>query len=316
MLKALGGFAQTGGGGGGVGAVTYKGTWNANTNTPTLVSSTGTQGDYYVVNVAGTTNLNGITDWQIGDWAIFNGSVWEKVDNTDAVSSVNGQVGTVVLNAANVGAASNTVEIIAGVGLDGGGNLTANVTIDLANTAVSVGSYGASDQIPVLTIDQQGRITSASNVPLSGTVLSVNGQTGAVVLNASNVGAVANTVEIIAGVGLDGGGNLTANVTIDLSNTAVVAGTYGDSSNVSQITVDAQGRITSANNVAIVASVPDPLSVNDFTAANVTINNSLTANLVSSNTAAMPDPSLPLNPEGYISVVINGSTKKIPYYGV
>lgn len=315
MLKALGGFAQTGGGGG-VGAVTYKGTWNANTNTPTLVSSTGTQGDYYVVNVAGTTNLNGITDWQIGDWAIFNGSVWEKVDNTDAVSSVNGQVGTVVLNAANVGAASNTVEIIAGVGLDGGGNLTANVTIDLANTAVSVGSYGASDQIPVLTIDQQGRITSASNVPLSGTVLSVNGQTGAVVLNASNVGAAANTVEIIAGVGLDGGGNLTANVTIDLSNTAVVAGTYGDSSNVSQITVDAQGRITSANNVAIVASVPDPLSVNDFTAANVTINNSLTANLVSSNTAAMPDPSLPLNPEGYISVVINGSTKKIPYYGV
>ena len=315
MLKALGGFAQTGGGGG-VGAVTYKGTWNADTNTPTLVSSTGTQGDYYVVNVAGTTNLNGITDWEIGDWAIFNGSVWEKVDNTDAVSSVNGQVGTVVLNAANVGAASNTVEIIAGIGLDGGGNLTANVTIDLANTAVSVGSYGASDQIPVLTIDQQGRITSASNVPLSGTVLSVNGQTGVVVLDASNVGAASNTVEIIAGVGLDGGGNLAANVTIDLANTAVAAGVYGDSGNVSQVTIDAQGRITNASNVAIVASVPDPLTVNDFIAANVTINNSLSANLVSSNTAAMPDPALPLNPEGYIEVVINGTTKKIPYYGV
>jgi hypothetical protein len=62
--------------------------------------------------------------------------------------------------------------------------------------------------------------------------------------------------------------------------------------------------------------VPDPLNINDLIAANVTINNSLTANLAASNTAAMPDPSLPLNPEGYISVVINGSTKKIPYYGV
>ena len=108
MLKALGGFATSS-----IGAVNYKGTWDASTNTPTLVSSTGTQGDYYVVNVAGNTNLNGITDWQIGDWAIFNGSVWEKVDNTDAVSSVNGQVGTVVLTAANVNAVADTATITA-----------------------------------------------------------------------------------------------------------------------------------------------------------------------------------------------------------
>jgi hypothetical protein len=30
----------------------------------------------------------------------------------------------------------------------------------------------------------------------------------------------------------------------------------------------------------------------------------------------MPDPSLPLNPEGYLTVIINGAAKKIPYYGV
>jgi len=63
--------------------VVYQGVWNATTNTPTLTSSVGTQGHYYVVSVAGTTNLNGITDWEIGDWAIFNGAVWQKVDNTD-----------------------------------------------------------------------------------------------------------------------------------------------------------------------------------------------------------------------------------------
>jgi hypothetical protein len=86
------------------GGVTYKGTWNASTNTPTLQSSVGTKGDYYIVSVAGNTNLNGITDWNLGDWAIFDGSVWSKVDNTDAVISVNGYTGIVVLTYSDVGA--------------------------------------------------------------------------------------------------------------------------------------------------------------------------------------------------------------------
>jgi hypothetical protein len=87
-----------------MGDVSYQGTWNASTNTPTLTSSVGTKGYYYVVNVSGNTNLNGITDWVIGDWAIFNGSIWQKVDNTDAVTSVNGYTGTVVLTNTDVGA--------------------------------------------------------------------------------------------------------------------------------------------------------------------------------------------------------------------
>lgn len=80
-----------------IGAANYQGTWNASTNTPALVSSTGTKGFYYVVSVAGATNLDGITDWKIGDWAIYNGVAWEKVDNTDAVLSVNGLIGAVAL---------------------------------------------------------------------------------------------------------------------------------------------------------------------------------------------------------------------------
>jgi hypothetical protein len=86
------------------GGLSYQGGWNALTNTPTLTSSVGTNGYYYIVTTAGTTNLNGITDWQIGDWAIFNGSVWQKIDQTNLVASVNGQVGVVVLTAADVGA--------------------------------------------------------------------------------------------------------------------------------------------------------------------------------------------------------------------
>jgi hypothetical protein len=77
-----------------LGALSYQGTWNASTNTPTLTSSVGTKGYYYVVNVAGSTDLNGITSWNIGDWAVYNGTAWQKVDNTDAVTSVNGYTGT------------------------------------------------------------------------------------------------------------------------------------------------------------------------------------------------------------------------------
>jgi hypothetical protein len=66
-----------------IGALNYKGTWDANANSPTLTSSVGTKGDYYVVSVAGSTNLNGETLWGVGDWAVFNGSIWQKVDGGD-----------------------------------------------------------------------------------------------------------------------------------------------------------------------------------------------------------------------------------------
>jgi len=66
------------------GAVFYKGTWDATGNTPTLSDSGGggQQGDYYVVGTAGSTPIDGISDWKLGDWILNNGSVWEKVDNT------------------------------------------------------------------------------------------------------------------------------------------------------------------------------------------------------------------------------------------
>lgn len=63
-----------------IGALNFKGTWDANANSPALTSSVGTKGDYYVVGTAGSTNLNGISNWGIGDWAAFNGSVWQRVE--------------------------------------------------------------------------------------------------------------------------------------------------------------------------------------------------------------------------------------------
>lgn len=74
------------------GGLDYQGTWNASTNTPTLASGVGTNGYYYVVSVDGSTNLDGITDWKAGDWAIFNGTAWQKIDQSWAVAGANDNI--------------------------------------------------------------------------------------------------------------------------------------------------------------------------------------------------------------------------------
>ena len=69
--------------------LTYQGTWNAATNTPTLTSGQGVNGHFYIVNVAGNTPLDGETDWKVGDWAVFVeqgiNDKWEKIDNTSVL---------------------------------------------------------------------------------------------------------------------------------------------------------------------------------------------------------------------------------------
>jgi hypothetical protein len=72
-----------------IGALNYKGTWDAATNTPNLGALTTAQkGDYYVVSVGGTTTLGGISLWGVGDWAVYNGTDWQRVEggaNSDVV---------------------------------------------------------------------------------------------------------------------------------------------------------------------------------------------------------------------------------------
>ena len=125
-----------------IGALNYKGTWNASTNTPTLTSSVGTKGDYYVVSVAGNTNLNGETLWGVGDWAVFNGSVWQKVDGGSTGDFTN----ITVNGTANIATANVTNFSSGNVAITGGSlaNVTiSNGTVDGANPYLNF-SNGAS----------------------------------------------------------------------------------------------------------------------------------------------------------------------------
>lgn len=147
------------------GGLTYKGTWNASTNTPTLASSTGTTNWYYVVSVSGSTNLNGITDWVAGDWAIYNGTAWQKIDQTNLVTSVNGQTGAVSLTYTDVNAIGSITSTDSSVSIStttGVANLSVNtspnVVVQVRNTTgatLTKGTVvyisGATGQIPTVT---------------------------------------------------------------------------------------------------------------------------------------------------------------------
>ena len=68
----------------------YKGTWDASTNTPTLVNGTGNQGDVYLCNVAGTVNFGaGAISFVVSDQVIYSGSIWQKASGSNGtVTSV------------------------------------------------------------------------------------------------------------------------------------------------------------------------------------------------------------------------------------
>jgi len=99
----------------------FKGTWNADTNIPALASGVGTQGDYYIVSDDGTTNLDGFNSWEIGDWCIFNGTVWQEIDNQNIFSgsgtanTMTKWTGTTSLGDSSVTDDGNTITMNPGV---------------------------------------------------------------------------------------------------------------------------------------------------------------------------------------------------------
>jgi hypothetical protein len=138
-----------------VGALQFQGLWNASTNTPTLVSSVGTMGFFFTVSVAGSTDINGISTWDVGDQIIFNGTVWERISGgegpvtiaeggtgaTTATQALS-NLGTGGLATANTWTAGQTFS--AGATISGGSINGAPI----GNSAPSTGNFTTVNSLP------------------------------------------------------------------------------------------------------------------------------------------------------------------------
>jgi hypothetical protein len=327
MLKTVSSFSSS------IGALNYKGTWNASTNTPTLVSSVGTKGDYYVVSVAGNTNLDGTTLWGVGDMAVFNGSIWQKTDGGDTsivtdltVTTLTGYMyanntspatASVTIPVANVaGAVANTVNVLAGGLLSGGGALTSNVTISLT----SVPSGNVTGLGTMATQNANAVAITGGNV----TADAITASTKFVGTNYDASGSGGGALRTSGGTsvlqwGGGGGVNMTLNGAFNMNPanyTVTISPTGTGTLTVNPATT---GTI---NNVIIGGTTAAAGTFTSLTSANVSITggtiNVQSTNLVSttSSTATFATASLPLVPAGYIQVDLNGTVVKVPYYAV
>ncbi|NBO69839.1 hypothetical protein EBV26_05045 [bacterium] len=159
------------------------------------------------------------------------------VDAQGRLTAANDQ--TIDISSSQVNDFATSVDSQVDSHLSGGTGITySNGTIDLDNTTVTASSYGSASAVATFTVDSQGRLTAASDTTID--------------ITASQVNDFSSSVESAVDNYLVGGTGLSySNGTIDLDDTTVTAGSYGDSSNIPTFTVDAQGRITSASTASI-----------------------------------------------------------------
>jgi hypothetical protein len=209
-----------------VGSIVYQGVWNASTNTPAIpTASAANKGYYYKISVAGTTAIDGYSNWSLGDLIISDGTAWDNVQGgSPDVVSVAGRVGAVTLSSDDISglATSATTDTTNASNISSGtlsaarlpaltGDITTTIggaATTLAASGVSAGTYNNSaTTVQPITVDSKGRVTGV----------------GAAITIAPTFANIASKPTTLSGFGItDALGNTQA------APNSVIPLTYGD----------------------------------------------------------------------------------------
>ena len=214
--------------------LSFEGNWNASTDSPSLAGTTPDNGVFYIVSVDGSTSLSGITDWKVGDWAVYvsdgaGTDAWQKVDNTSTLSG-NGVANQVTYwsGTANVVGDGDFTFNPTGNALAVGGTITAGGVISAVagNSTQWTSAYTKTNAFTTVG----GNFTTLSN-PGAITFIRVNSDNTVSTLSASafrtaiGAGSGGGTVTSVATTGPITGGTITGSGTIGINN--ATAGAVG-----------------------------------------------------------------------------------------
>ena len=213
--------------------LSFEGNWNASTDSPSLAGTTPANGVFYIVSVDGSTSLSGITDWKVGDWAVYvsdgaGTDAWQKVDNTSTLSGA-GATGQVSFwtGTANVAGDTGLTYDSSGNNLSVGNNITAGGTITSSggnsnewntgydNSITGLNVTGSTTKTLTATQQDGGTLTASwTDNDSGGTVTQINTSgpiTGGPITGAGTIGITTASGSAI------GAGNVSAGTGIDVS---------------------------------------------------------------------------------------------------
>lgn len=249
----------------------FEGSWDASSGS--APSATPSNGQFWIVSVDGSTSLSGITDWKIGDWAIYveqgaGADAWQKIDNTSVLSG-NGVTNRVTLwNGTSTltsdagmtyNASSNALTITGIMTADGGNSTNWNSAYTATNAFTTVGAnltklanpsairfikINANNTVTARTADQFRADIGAGTSSTLGTVTSIATSapiTGGTITGSGTIGISNATASAVGAARVAAGTGISVAVS---NGVFTVTNTERNSQNTLAVNVPANGIIT------------------------------------------------------------------------